>query len=294
MSEPGQIKSFGDLGKVLDQKKHEEAKGIFEKVMRGKIDKFPKAHFESALPEVREINVLPFKPQTGKPAIYATIYYETEDGKEKHFTMNCFEDGVISGRIPGDVAFTRDELETDIMNTIESTNVDLLHETKLPIVPDSDEGKGREVNPDDEDIVKVDKPLARPERIRFLDQQEGLLMVFYNPNQGFNSYKVWLFATRSGKLFGILETDEYGNAAFIVDSEEQLDVDPEKLKKPASMWIDPEERDEIVERVWKPFSSARTRRELRAQGAKRVVHQGESWQERLQEEIDKRMVITQE
>jgi hypothetical protein len=282
---PEPIKSFEDLDAVLKSEQKENLKKAFEQALKGKFEKIPGADYKSRLPGVRSINMIPLVPPNGRPAIYASVFYESDDGAERHFTMNCFEDGAISGKLPKDLKFSRDELEREILYLLESLDVDIWHETKMPIIPDSDKGLDRQAGGGEIDEEVIEKPLTDPERIKFLDSQKGLLFAFFNRQNGFNGYKGWVFAN-----FIILDTDKIGNAAFILDLKQAIPVDEEAFRRPTASRIDSGRRGEILNSVWTPIAeTARTKGGLRALfGASKVVHRGQSWKERLQEEIDQR------
>lgn len=279
------MKSFGELksiiGKSEPKPELDPTKELFKKVLAGKFDKVAKGNFESHdLPPITSITFLPFYNEaTGKKIIYATIFYSVGD-KESQTTWSIFENGIISGKIPPDLApeNKRKQIELEILSLIEKVNLDFWHQTDVPIGLEEDEGQERELPPPGEGPKK---DLERPERLEFYRGQPGVLFGAIDKKNGFDGYKLIVFQGENNDFF-ILDKEFLKNAAFIIDlsPEERL-----KLENVASK----EERDALLKRHWAGLRQrAKTRKEMVAiLGAKKIVH-NKTWEQRMQQEIKKR------
>lgn len=280
------FKSFGDLGKKLGVEPKPEpdpTKELFKKVLAGKFDKVAKGNFEShGLPPITSITFTPFYNEaTGQRIIYATMFYSVGD-KESQTTWSIFENGVISGKIPPELApeSKRKQIELEMLSIIEKVNLEFWHQTDVPIGLEEDEGQERELPPLGGETPK--KGPERPERLEFYRSQPGVLFGAIDKKNGFDGYKLIVFKGENNDFF-VLDKEFLKNAAFIIDlsPEERLGLENTASK---------EERDALLKQHWAGLRQrARTRKEMVAiLGAKKIVH-NKTWEQRMQQEIEKRV-----
>lgn len=271
-------RSFSELGSMLEVNPKQE---LFEKNLKGKFDRVSGGNFKLDLPGVESVSITPLPAKQGqKPAIYATIFYRTQGGKEASTTWTILEDGVISGQVPNALDISKERLEQAILETIGNVNVNFWHQTDLDILSMQDSQT--------ETIEETETPLAdsanRPvidlKRLEFLQKQPQSLFGFVSRDQGFNGYHGAIFPS-----FVVLEHPKTKNAAFIVDLPEKV-----SLNASAAKALPDREKDVLVKKLWGPISEkANTRKQLKGLGAKKIVHTEGTWQERMQREIDQRL-----
>ena len=118
-----------------------------------------------------------------------------------------------------------------------------------------------------------------------MENQPRSLFGFVNVLDGFNGYRGTVFPKAI-----VLENERKGNAAFIVDLTEPIEVDEKVFEKPPSSRFTRAESEVILNKYWKPIAEkAKTKKELVALGAERVIHSQNTWKEKLQAAIDKRV-----
>jgi len=276
---------FNTFGDALIERKRQENRKIFDRVLKGKFEKISAGDFESALPPLESISIIPVqiseKEGHVRHSLNAVVYYRTHSGAEKHITWSVFEDGTISGFLPKDLSIAREDLAGEILNTVERIHFDFWRKTDLPILPKSDEDDREPIEP--KGGKREDRPL-QPERLEFLRGQQSILFGFVNERNGFRGYHGAVLPHGI-----ILEHPRFGNAAYVVRlSEPIVDTDTDVFDKPSIARVDDATARKILEKVWAPIAKqAETRGELRDKfGAKRIVHTPDTWQRHLQAAID--------
>lgn len=277
------------FGEALGDAKKREARDIFDRALKGKLDKVSPGLFDSQLPPIESIFINSVHPEGGRSSINVRLTYRNERGEERHSAWSVFEDGVVSGKVPPDLPVDREDIALEILRTLERADFDFWRKTNVDVLPDADEIATRplsEVEKEETEEEKSGDSLTRIERLRFLESQPNVLVGFVNEQNGFKGYRGALFPN-----FILLEHPEHGNAAYIVDLKEPLPVGKEVFDKPAPARLDDETFERIIESVWKPIANeARTRGELRRKfGAERIIHSPKTWRDRLQRAIDERV-----
>ena len=219
MNEKPGLKSFSDLGKLATDMKKAEQKVVFERVLKDKFEKVPAGNFTTELSQIDSISIIPVHSKDGRFSINAIIYYKNEQKKENHITWSISGDGTIFGQVPPNLKVDREELAMEILKTIERINIDFWKKTDLDILPNSDEGESTGI----EGVSKKDdftRSRTDPERLRFLEGQPMALFGFVNKKNGFKGFRGAVFPT-----FIVLENDQVGNAAYIVDFPEPIELE---------------------------------------------------------------------
>lgn len=279
-------RAFLDAFKVQEDAEKEKTRTLFDKVLRGKMEKVSAGSFESKLPPIESVSIIPVREHNDKVgetrvSLNAFCLYRSEGGEEKRFTWSVFSDGVIHGDVPKDLPLSHEEVAREILMTVERMHVDFWHKTDLEILPEKDEG---EVPPNrGEGGGEIDERPIQPERLLFLEEQARVLFGFVDSKNGFRGYHGAMFPDKIA-----LEHPRLGNAAFVVPLPKPIEVDKNVFEKPPTARFSDAEVNEILAQTWTPISKeAHTRSELQAKfHAKRVIHTPETWQARLQEAID--------
>ncbi len=293
MSEKQPIKSFEDLGKVVAEEKAEKVqktREIFDRSLKGKFEDVVGGHFGSASknPNIESIAIAPVFPEKGNPVIYARLNYLTKEGQSKVSRWSIFENGDISGRVPPDLDMTPGDVRLEIMRTIEPIHFRLWEKTKLPIVPASDETE-RMLTPKEKAELKEEESedkYARPERLKFLEDQQQFLFGFVNNKSGFDGYAIAVFPNCL-----VAEKPEWGNAAYVLDLKTPIAIDDDTFKRPADERVGKKDRYMIIDQTWGPIAEkAKTRLQLKYElGAERIIHDEETWRDKLQKALDARL-----
>ena len=285
--------SFGELGAMFGHEPAEKpvhhkpvefkpataspTQELVEQNLKGKFDQLIAGNFKLDLPGVESVSITPLQTKPGeKKTVYATVFFRSPNGKELNTTFSIFEDGVISGKMPKEINTDRNELEKAIVETISRVNVEFWHQTDTEILPFQDEGSAIDTSEQDQD---GGRSVNDPARLEFLQRQQQSLFGFVGKT-GFDGYHGALFPT-----FIVLENPKTKNAAFIVDLSEKIQLDSNRARQ-----LGKEEKDALIQQVWSPIAArAKTRRQLKELGAKKIVHTLGTWQERMQREIDQRL-----
>jgi len=269
---------------------------IFEKSLRSNFDSIPVGSFKSNLPEIKSISfVHPEKGKGSRDVVYAVIFSVDKKGREVHHTWLISKNGHIypKDEIPPALSkYNQEEIAFEIVSLLEKISPSFIFLTDLDIIPLSDEGEAVEKSSIKFDHTLEENPID-PEREQFLQSQKGALFQMVNRELGFKGYTGLLF-----RSFIYLDNLNKGNAAFILDLQENIDVKKirqqllsEKLKRGEKGEISEEEiRREIVNRYWGPVADkAKTKKELMILGAQRIVHTPNTWKEKVKQVIEARI-----
>ena len=103
---------------------------------------------------------------------------------------------------------------------------------------------------------------------------------------GFKGYHIAVFSK-----FLLIEHPQVGNAVYIVDFKDPIQVNEEIFEKPAFERVDDEFADRTIRTQCIPiFKEAKTKSQLREKfGAVKIVHTQDTWQNRLQTAINERV-----
>jgi hypothetical protein len=277
------LRSFAELGGDFTGEKSVETKKIFDRVLNGKFDQVSTGNFKSELPEIESITLLPFLNDKENPQIRAVIFYKDKNFLKKSITWSIFKDGIISGEMK-DLPVSREDMSLEIMRLIEKLNIDFWRKIDLDILPGSDESDGGVDLPGVEGVSGPN--FIDPERLAFLEKQPRVIFGFVNGLNGFKDYHAAVFPK-----FILLDHPVVGNAAYILDLQNPIQVDEGIFEKPSAQRVDDEFVAKAVEMYWKPIAEeAKTRGQLRQKfGARKIVHTQDTWQDRLQTAINERM-----
>jgi len=271
------IKNLADLKRTILTKEinqHTES-------LKEKFDDIPNGQFPSKLPNIDSISVISAGEGMEKE-IQVILFYKNKLNKDAHCTVSIDRNGVFSGDYP-DVKIDNDTLKNEILGLINKISAGFWKKTNIEILSEKDEGP--EKGPADGDGPESKPSLPDPDRFPFMENQPRSLFGFVNVLDGFNGYRGTVFPKAI-----VLENERKGNAAFIVDLTEPIEVDEKVFEKPPSSRFTRAESEVILNKYWKPIAEkAKTKKELVALGAERVIHSQNTWKEKLQAAIDKRI-----
>ncbi|MDO8523154.1 MAG: hypothetical protein Q7S12_02620 [bacterium] len=276
MESQDNFKSFADLKRgILTKEINQHTESLKEK-----FDDIPNGQFPSKLPNLDSISIVSAGEGKEKQ-IQVILFYKNKDNKDAHSTVSIDRNGIFGGDYP-DLKIDKDVLKNEILSLIESISSGFWKKTKIDILPGTDEGPERQ--PSEDSGPENGPKLPDPDRLPFMENQPRSLFGIVNEIEGFNGYRGTVF--QKGIL---LENERKGNAAFIIDLPEKIDVDEKVFESLPSSRFTKAESNPIVEKYWKPISDkAKTKKELLALGAERIVHTRDTWKEKLQQAIDKR------
>jgi len=296
---PTKFKSFEELGQAVQEHGQRKVEEIFEQSVKDDFDSIPEGPFKSNLPEISWVSFArPItdrkKGERSKDSINATVFSKTDSGKDVHHTWIIKKDGTIKPiqQIPSELSkkYSQEEIALEIGSLLEKIGPSFIHLTDLDIIPAQDKGPERE-DSDGDDGGGGEKPID-PERLKFFRSLKDAKFISVNRSRGLKGYMVVFFDNSN---FIIVENEYKGNAAFIVDLPETVDMEAikeellfQRSKEGGDVEVSKEElRKEVERRYWQPISEkAKTRSELKALGAKRFVHIPETWQESVRQAIE--------
>jgi|SRR3989344_1675929 len=285
------FKDFKELGiAVKARAAQEKAKRIFDQDIKDNFDSIPNGSFKSNLPEINSISIVRPLDREKADFVYAVIG-AVDNNKLVNNTWAILKDGSIypKDKVPGSLQkYTNEEIALELVQLLENINPADIYLTNLEIIPSQDE-TGEEAVVDTGEGDRGEKPIDQ-ERLKFIREQESLFR-FANERLGFKGYLGVLF-----KKFIYLDNLYRGNAAFIIDLPDGIDVEGAKMQLAVRKGVDPKEisrkelYDEILRIYWEPISSkAKTKQELvRTVGAERYVHNPMNWKGVIQEAINSR------
>lgn len=286
MNGPEKFKSFGELGAALKKQNQEqedkEIKELFDRALKDGFDTVPNGQFKSGLSGIESISMVSAGEGKEKQ-IMPVVFYKTKGGKEAHSTWVVNQNGNISGDTPPYLNLDRAEVTKEILKLIELINTGFWLKTKMVILPNADKGLDKEPGEGGEK-EPAEHPVD-PERLPFLENQKDALFGFANEQKGFDGYFGIVFPG-----FIVLDNERKGNAFFVLDLEEKIEVAGEDLTKPPALRVSHKEKESIADARIKPIlERALTKSQLRALGAERIVHTPNTWKEKIQEAINKRL-----
>ena len=283
------FKKFGQADKQeRAQDLKQKTDDIFEKSIRDDFDSIPEGPFKSSLPEISWIGFA--RPKDNTEVINATIFSKNASSKDAHHTWRISRSGSIKPiqEIPSELSkkYSQEEFALEIAGLLERIGPSSIHFTDLDIIPAQDKGSEREEDSGD-DAGEGGERLIDPERLKFFRSLKDFKFIAVNRSKGLKGYVVVFFDDSN---FIVVENEYKGNAAFILDLPEKVDMRAieeelraKKSREGGSEEVSKDElRDEVEERYWKPISEkAKTRTDLKALGAERIVHTPDTWQENI-------------
>ena len=277
MESQDHFKNFADLQRTTLAKeisRHTEA-------LMEKFDDVPNGQFPSRLPNIDSISIISVGERKEKE-IQTILFYKNRFNKDAHCTVSIDRNGVFGGDYP-DVKIDKDTLKNEILGLIDKISAGFWKKTSIEILSEKDEGP--EKGPADADGPESKPSLPDPERFPFMENQPRSLFGFVNEIEGFNGYRGTVFPKAIA-----LENERKGNAAFIIDLPKPIEVDEKVFEKLPSSRFTKAESEVILNKYWKPIAEkAKTKKELMALGAERIIHSQNTWKEKLQAAIDKRV-----
>jgi len=272
---------------------------VFEKSIKDDFDSIPEGPFKSSLPEISWIAFArPTNRKTGErntETLNAVIFSKTESDKDINHTWTVGRNGTIKPvqPIPPELAkkYTREQIAFEIASLLERIGPSFIHLTDLDIIPAQDKMSEKEDFGGDGDGDEGGEKLIDPERLKFFRSLKDAKFISANRSRGLKGYMVVFFDNSN---FLVVENPYKGNAVFIPDLPEKIDMqaiekelEVRKSKEGESKKVSKDElRDEVEKRYWQPISEkAKTRSDLKALGAERIVHTPDTWQENVSKAI---------
>ena len=296
--------SFEEFGLAAKQAESDNLKNkineIFESSIRADFDSIPEGPFKSTLPEISWISfVRPKERQTGKTkpdTINVVVFENTESQKNTSHTWTVSRNGTIKPvqPIPPKLSnkYTREEIGLEIVKLLEKISPSFIHLTDLDILPAKDIGTKKDDPGENENDETREQPID-PERLKFFRSLKDAEFISANHSMGLNGYVVIFF---DNQKFVVVENEFKGNALFLVDLHEKLDMaalekELSAQKKDGNGPVTKDDlRNEVEKRFWQPIADrAKTRRELLALGAQRIVHVPDTWKKTISQAIASKM-----
>lgn len=278
------IKSFQELAVNVRKQQEDADQGVareFSRILAGKFDKVPRGKFPAVLPGIESVLFIPAPKNGQRPEAFinAEIFYKNKENKERRFTWTINEGDMRYGRIPRDLDVKPHDLAKEILHIIERINLDFWRKTESDIIPLRDEGVGGGSGGGG---GGEGAPATDPERLAFMEKQSDALFGFINDRRGFDGYRGVVFPN-----FIALENETVGNAAYFIELPERIKIPEERFKLGPGKRMNEIESGGAIKEFWEPISEkAKTRKELLALGAKRIIHSPGTWREKMQTEID--------
>lgn len=284
--------SFGATFKKEAAKEHQEqTREILEKI-KNNLASVPEGPLKSGLPEIEYISFVHPKGHEDGQSLNAIVFSKNKYGKLVNHTWSINRNGRITpiDNVPQEMESKIEEISFEIVSLIEKIRPSAIHLTEAEFIPDSDEG-GRISNAESSSPREEveDRPID-PEREAFLASLKDALFISMNKQKGLSKYQLVAFSD-----YFYLENLMIGNAAYFVELPERIDMEKirNQLKEEGATEegfadiSDSDVREEVIRKYWKPIGEkAKTRKELIALGAKKVVHTPGTWQEKILKEIE--------
>lgn len=293
---PTKFRSFEELASSRAEELQQQIDEIFRKSIKDDFDSIPEGPFKSNLPEISWIAfVRPVDRKTGQrnaDSINAIVFSKSDAGKDANHTWTVNKNGSVKPvqPVPPELLkkYTKEQIAFEIAGLLESIGPSFIHLTDLDIIPSQD--KGAEKGEGGGDDGGGEQPID-PERLKFFRSLKNAKFMSANRSKGFKGYMVVFF---DKSKFLVVENEFKGNAVFIVDLPEEVDM--EAIGKELSVHKSGEDevskeelRKEVEGRYWRPISEkAKTRSQLVQFGAERYVHTPGTWQETVRKAIESR------
>lgn len=263
---------------------------LFREVLEGHFHQVPPGEFFISHDGIESFSIghIGGKVSSGPDAadqLFATFFYRNSNDRQASFTWSIGQDGTFSGALPPNMKIARSELVRTVLETMKKVGVGFWHMQPDIFLGQADPGArgDREETGNMEDSeqeeLEAEIPISvDPERLEFLREQPGALTGWLSEDLGFYGYHAVVFPDRI-----VLEHPQYGNAAFVIDLSQNILTDPRLESRNIQSQLTADESNYFYEKYWAPIiTEAKTKKQLRALGARKVVHRGDSkWRERL-------------
>jgi hypothetical protein len=207
-------------------------------------------------------------------------------GESKHFFV--YKNGKVEGGIPKSWPFSKADLLETIITAVDTYGDNFFRDEAHEELVAEDIGlephllDGEVVPPDHigESTPRNGNSLIEerpedPRRLAFYKELPGVLCSFVGTintrGKAFGSqgipYRVYVFPKHI-----ILDCSEVGNAIFVRELDEPLNVNEENLQLPLGERITDEERMQFEEQIWKPNFSDKSKGDLQQIGFNRIYH----------------------
>lgn len=271
------------------KEKTESRNSKFERLLKDKFEELKNGTWESAIPEIDSIQIYQDKPnEEGKiESLGINVFWE-KDGETHTAHFKLLKDGSLAGKMPIErgLNIDKDELVDDILHTVETVNMNFFEYLDEEILQPGETGIFKPRTRERRERGEVEKGKIDPRRLEFMKNQEKAIFGFASKKSGFDGYYGFVFPN-----FFVLDHKKIGNAAFFVNLEESLDIDQKRFKLSSERRATKEERMAILKNyIEKYINSSRT--QIVSMGAKQKYHPhmgNEKWEEKMQQEIDKRL-----
>lgn len=270
------------------KEKIESRKSKFERLLKNKFDEFKAGSWESTIPEIESIQI--YKSNLNKDGKLIVNVIWVKENKEHSARFKLLESGLLIGGIPRDrgLNIDKDELYDDVLHIVETINMPFFEYLDEKVLLPNVTGLSKErifqrkqkEKKEDEEKYNTD-----PRHIQFMTNQKRVLFGFTDKETGFTNYYGFVFPK-----FFVLENEKIGNAAFFYNFKRPLDVDQKRFNLPPERRMTQAERKEILKKYIEQFLNSK-KSQIVSMGAERKYHphmDNKKWEERMQQEIDKR------
>ena len=210
----------------------------------------------------------------------------THAGESKHFFV--YQNGKVEGGIPKSWEFSKADLLETIISAVDTYGDNFFRDDTPEELVAEDIGlepfllDGEVVPPDHTGELPprtgegtIEMRPEDPRRLDFYKRLPGVLCTFVGTintrGKAFGSqgipYRVYVFPQHI-----ILDCSEVGNAIFVRELDQPLNVDMNNLQLPLGERISDEERQRFEEQIWRPNFSEKTKGDLRQLGFNRIYH----------------------
>lgn len=219
-------------------------------------------------------------PAVAKEAYVHLWFNEDQKGETKlEFTIRT--DGTIMGRIPNALAgsLSHEAVMREVLEQFESLNPQSWFEINEDVLPPGEteitQGQSKDKKKRPTAPAEID-----PRRVAFYQEQpEAILRLVSRDRGGLRGYLVVFYPG-----FVLLDNVVSNNAAYFIDGT------PQKLDLPIG--ASDKEVQEAIKQLPVHDWLTKPKIELRRAGKTRVQHKGDNWEEKLQDEIEKRLKQT--
>lgn len=270
----------------------------------------PVLHLKSNLENVTEIR---FVPDTvggrGDAGIAVDIHYRKHVGDTdiNYTSGRVYRDGSVHMDVKSDMGHDRDAIVEEIANLMEQAGYARTISIDMEIFGDRGRGEGGDGEFRVDSTSTATDAAIDPTRLEFLSRQEGVLFIGQtrsgaNRNK-FDGYRIGVFAGEAEpdanpRAFAVLEHPVTENAAYLFWLDGELPFTAEEIasrlaeRKQLSL----DEIRTIVEQQLVPMADTlRSKKSLRDDEEHyitRIMHTGDNWTVRLQEEINEHRGVT--
>jgi len=245
----------------------QELKDSFDKVLDGNFNVFPAGNYQTNLPGLESISIIrgPENKETGDVGALNVIIF---DVNHRSVTFSMTADGLLSGKLPKDWMFSREDLYEEILHISGNVCMGFFENIADQLLPpgywDDREKKERGGGGGG----GWNNEALDPRRIEFIANQPGALFGFAGINSGFRGYYGFAFPE-----IIVLENNKVGNALYIFDipEEDRTKFEEQIFALSPEKRLSKKERLAYLERYWAPIAGLTKKESLQA-GGTHVIH----------------------